>query len=83
MHPDDPRWDEWVEVFTALAQELPQVPLTPAINGAQHYLCLLGENGLTPDECFAELAVIGSKKAHAKRVEVDASYYQDTVIFVP
>ncbi len=86
MNYEAPQWEDWENRFRQLAEQATLVTGTAEaakIRGAKHYLCLYGDNGLTPDEEFAELERMSSQTSQLKRVEVDTSYWQDTVLFVP
>lgn len=83
MDYESPYWEEWESKFRELAEAAQQVPVTGDIKGAKHYLCLYGDNGLTPEEELRELEEMGRHKSAIKRVEVDTSYWQDTVLFIP
>ncbi len=83
MDIEAPQWDTWEARFTELAERALKVPLTGDIKGAQHYLCLYGENGLSPEEELAELDAMAKASQNLQKVEVDTSYWQDTILFVP
>jgi len=58
----------------------------PQLNSAQLFICLYGENGLPVDEEFAMLEKL---KAHGdneisplRRLDMEADYYQDIILFV-
>lgn len=76
-------WDEWENRFITLADKARKVPITQNLKGSRHYLCLYGDNGLTPEEEFAELETMAQHPDELKKVEVDTSYWQDTVLFIP
>jgi hypothetical protein len=83
MDIESPHWEEWEEKFTALAQHAQIVKVAPNISGSRHFLCLYGDNGLTPEEEFSELEKMSQLQKDLKKVEIDTSYWQDTVLFVP
>ena len=76
-------WDRWETRFRELMELAKPMPLTGEINGAKHYLCLYGINGLEPDVEFAELEAMSQDVEHLKKVDVDTAYWQDTVLFIP
>lgn len=83
MDIESARWDEWEARFMALAAQAETVPAGSSLKNAAHYLCLYGENGLTPEEEFAELEALGQWSDRLKKVEIETGYWQDTVLFVP
>jgi hypothetical protein len=52
------------------------------LGDGRYYLCLLGENGLPPEEEFALLALI-AQQTPLYRVDVDTDYWQDIILYVP
>lgn len=83
MDTESPRWDEWEEQFTRLAEQAEPVSATPTLKNSQHYLCLYGDNGLSPEEEFAELKQMEQRASQLHKVEIDTGYWLDTVLFVP
>ena len=83
MNLEDPRWEEWEEAFMALAENAEKTSVTPAIKGSEHFLCLVGENGMTPEEEFRELELMREKKDRLKKVEIEQPFWQDTILFIP
>jgi len=83
MDIEAPQWDAWEARFSELAECAQKVPMTGNIKGARHYLCLYGENGLSPEEELTELESMAQQQQNLRKVEVDTSYWQDTILFVP
>lgn len=85
MDIESPYWETWEAEFIALAEEAEPVPVVrrDSIKGARHYLCLYGDNGLSAEEELEELAIMRREKDHLKKVEVETSYWQDVVLFIP
>lgn len=83
MDIESSQWEAWETQFRALAEEAETVKATHQIKGAKHYLCLYGDNGLPPEEEFEELEKMRRLKDQLKKVEVDADYWQETVLFIP
>lgn len=83
MDIESPQWDVWESRFMALAEIAPKVDVNPALKGAKHYLCLYGDNGLSPEEEFEELEIMFQTPDKVKKVEIDTSFWQDTVLYIP
>jgi hypothetical protein len=83
MDVESPQWEEWEARFTALAETAKQVPATGDIKGAKYHLCLLGDNGFTPEQEFSELEAMAQHKDDLKKVEIDTGYWMDTILFIP
>lgn len=85
MDTNHPRWDEYQARFDELATMADAVqPPAPPLDTCTLYLCLYGENGLTPDEefaCFDRFdQAIGD---NLKKVTIETAYWEDTVLFIP
>jgi hypothetical protein len=85
MDIQDPRWPEYEKKFQELAFLADEVDSPdPPLDQCRYYLCLYGENGLTPDEEFEFLNKMEDAVGKTlKKVVIDTSYWQDTVLFVP
>jgi hypothetical protein len=85
MDIEDPRFEAFEARFRELVEQSELVPPPrPALGSAKAYLCLYGENGLSPDEEFAVLEQLAEEAGrNLKRVEVDTDYWQNIVLFVP
>jgi hypothetical protein len=76
-------WPRYEAEFRAVADKTtPWVGQRPALGDGRYYLCLLGENGLPPEEEFALLALI-AQQTPLYRVDVDTDYWQDIILYVP
>lgn len=85
MDVEHPRFEEYDQRFRALAERAELVKVAkPALDSCRYYLCLYGENGMSPEE---EFELLSTMEAHAeeglKRLEVEIDYYQDTILFIP
>jgi hypothetical protein len=85
MDIEDPRFEDYETRFRALAERAEKVLVPkPSLNATRYYLCLYGENGLSPEEEFEFLERMESEPPeNLKRLEVETDYWQDTVLFVP
>jgi hypothetical protein len=85
MDIEDPRFEAYEKRFRELADQAELVKVAqPSLNRAQYYLCLYGENGLTPEEEFEFLDKMGLEAGkNLKRIEVESDIWQDIVLFVP
>lgn len=99
MDVNDSRFEMYETRFRALAQKADQViQAKPSLNASRYYLCLYGENGMSPDEEFTVLETMEnlymeslyqeelektSSLSLLKRLEVDTDYWQDTILFIP
>ncbi len=83
MDVENPRFEEWEARFLEVAQHAQKIDRAPDIARSKHYLCLYGENGMNPDQEFAELEEMAEHPERLKKVEVDSAYWQDTVLFIP
>lgn len=86
MDVEHPRFDEYETQFQALAENAEnwEAEQKPELNGAQLFLCLYGENGLEPEEEFAALERLNAlqQESTLHKLEIEADYYQDTILFV-
>jgi hypothetical protein len=87
MDVNAPQWDAYIQQFETVAQRAqPWIgkdkSSRPNLADAQLYLCLYGENGLTPDEEFAMLDTLAQANP-LYRVDVETAYWLETVLFVP
>lgn len=84
MDINDPRFADYQARFEHLAAMAEPIPgPAPAIASARYFLCLYGENGLTPDEEFAMLATLDDYVGKGlKRVDISTSYWEEIVLFV-
>ncbi|MEB3206748.1 MAG: hypothetical protein VKK59_05310 [Vampirovibrionales bacterium] len=87
MDVHDPQWSLYEERFLALAA---MADLTsgakPAVGSTRLYLCLYGENGLTPCQEFATLQELAQVAAESpqklRKIEVETSYWQEIILYV-
>jgi hypothetical protein len=76
--------------FQALADVVDpwEAPTKPVLSAMPLFLCLYGENGLTPEEEFETLARIQATfeqtPEKVKKLEIEAShqYWQETILFI-
>jgi hypothetical protein len=88
MDVNDPQWEAYEAAIQAL---IPQSELVkraePALDTCRYYLCLYGENGLTPEVEFAILSqmtdALRNGTGRLKRLEVETSIWQDVLLFMP
>jgi hypothetical protein len=78
------RFDEYEKRFLEVAEEAElHEGQRPPLGEMTHYLCLYGENGLEPEEEFSLLETLAKQpEGKLKKVEVDADYWQEVVLFV-
>ena len=82
MDVNAPEWDAYMQQFEAVAEQaVPWTGPKPNLADAHLYLCLYGENGLTPAEEFALLDTL-AQADKLYRVDVETSYWLETVLFV-
>jgi hypothetical protein len=82
------RFNDYESQFMALAEEADnwESDEKPALDSMAMYLCLYGENGFSVEEEFEMLEAL---KHHAQnpespllRIDIEADYYQDVILFV-
>ena len=83
MDTESEQWPEWESRFTALADAVQATENRALLAEAESLLCFYGENGLTPEEEFAELTRLVSEQASLRKILVETSYWQDIVLFIP
>lgn len=84
MNIEDPRWDEYETRFRALAERVdmhkgPQ----PAAGSAELFLCLYGDNALTPEQEFEALARLEQNESKLKGTEILTAYWEDLFLYIP
>lgn len=82
MDTESEQWTEWEVRFLAVAQQAKTVKRGPQVGSATHYLCLYGDNGMSPEAEFEELTLMAKQVDVLKKIEVDTNYWQDTVLFI-
>lgn len=84
MDINHPQWEDYQQRFEALAEKACQVPKENSeLPQAERFLCLYGENGLSPEDEFAMLDRLDAlPEGQLKKIEVDTPIWQDTVLFV-
>jgi hypothetical protein len=81
---ESPQWEEYETRFRALAEQLSMHKgPDPNLPKAKIHLCLYGENGLTPEQEFALLDRLEQQAAQIRGVEIQTSYWEDLVLFLP
>ena len=80
-----PEWDAYEERFNAVAElatPWPE-PTKPDLASLPIYLCLYGDNGLTPTEEWATLTELEAmaKSGHLYCLTVDADYWFERILF--
>lgn len=85
MDIEDSHWEEYENRFRALAERAETVKRAePSLDHCRYFLCLYGENGLSPqDELIFLDHMAQAEPDQLKKIEVDTSYWQDTVLFLP
>ncbi len=81
------RFGEYESAFNALAETAtPWEGDKPALDRMAVYLCLYGENGLAVDDEFTLLETLKTRTAENAdalwRIDIEADYYQDIILFV-
>lgn len=84
MDTGNPRFEEYQARFEQVGELAEKVAgPAPAIASARYFLCLYGENGMSPQDEFAMLDTLESFVGEGlKRVDISTSYWEDTVLFV-
>jgi hypothetical protein len=84
MDVNAPEWEAYEAQFRLLAEKAEHVAIAkPALDKCRYYLCLYGENGLSAEEEFAFLERMTSEVENLKRLEVEADYWEEIVLFLP
>lgn len=84
MDIEHPQFETFQAQFEELAFLADVAKGTPALSTCKHYLCLYGENGLPAEEEFLLLKQMEQFIGEGlQKVEIETSYWQDTVLFVP
>lgn len=85
MDIEHPRFEEYDARFRALAERAKRVQVAkPSLNSSRCFLCLYGENGLSPEGEFELLAQMeAAEDSELNRLEVETDYWQDIIIFMP
>lgn len=85
MDIENPRFADYQKRFEEVAELAERIPgPAPEIASARYFLCLYGENGLTPDEEFALLDAMENFIGEGlKRVDMNTNYWEEIVLFVP
>lgn len=85
MDTQSPEWEEYHRQFMELADLADSVePPAPPLDECQYYLCLYGENGMSAEDEFQFLANMDAFVGdNLKKVEIQTSYWEDIVLFVP
>jgi hypothetical protein len=89
MDVQDPRFETYERRFMALAEEaLVWEGAKPALDQSL-YLCLYGDNGLSPDDEFELLERLNTAHLSTEasthrlwRLDIEADYYQDVILFL-
>ena len=84
MNVEDPRWDEYETRFRELAE---QVDLRkgpkPELASSKLFLCLYGDNALSPEQEFDVLDQLEKDVKQVKGTEILTAYWEDVVLYIP
>jgi len=84
MNIEDPRWDEYEARFRALAEQIPlQKGPQPEVASAHLFLCLYGDNAMTPEQEFEALSGLERDVKHLKGAEILTAYWEDLLLYIP
>ncbi|MDH4378544.1 MAG: hypothetical protein QE263_01375 [Vampirovibrionales bacterium] len=85
MDTEHPLWPQYEARFNELAFLADNVTeISIPLNECEAYLCLYGENGLSPEEELALLDKMdGPAAARLKKRTIQTTYWEDTVLFLP
>ena len=85
MDTDHPLWPQYEARFNELAfLAEPVDEISIPLDACDAYLCLYGENGLSPEEELALLDTMdGPAAARLKKRTIQTTYWEDTVLFLP
>mgnify|MGYP001421511817 CR=1 FL=1 len=84
MDPNHPQWDAYEAKFMELA-DLADALEKPekALDQCRYYLCLNGENGLSPDDEMDFLDQMETHIQELKSVTIKTGFWEDIVLYVP
>jgi hypothetical protein len=86
MDVNDPLWSEYETQLLALAEQATpwEADAKPVLGGMAAYLCLYGDNGLSPQEEMAQLTAFAQRVQQGLALQcfaLDADYWQEVVLF--
>jgi hypothetical protein len=84
MDIENPRWEEYESRFRTLADtvQLQKGP-QPELASAKLYLCLYGDNALTPEQEFEALSKLEAQAASLRGTEMQTAYWEDIFLYLP
>jgi hypothetical protein len=84
MDINHPQWPQYEAQFETVAgQATPWAdPVRPSLVDATAYLCLYGDNGLTPEAEFALLQQLADLRP-LYCITVETVYWQEQILYVP
>lgn len=84
MDIEDSHWDAYEARFRKLAEDIPlhKGPL-PELASAHIFLCLYGDNGLSPEKELDILSQLEQQHERVKGVEMLTAYWEDIVLYIP
>jgi len=84
MDIENPRWEEYESRFRALADtvQLQKGP-QPELASAKLYLCLYGDNAMTPEQEFEALAKLEAQATSLRGTEMQTAYWEDIFLYLP
>jgi hypothetical protein len=84
MNIEDPRWEEYENRFRALAERVDmQKGPQPEVASAQLFLCLYGDNALTPEQEFDVLTRLEKEADHLRGTSILTAYWEDLFLYIP
>ena len=85
MNIDDPRFEEFQQCFEALSEQAEShTGPRPEIASSALFLCLYGDNSLTPDQEFEMLAEMNRFAGQGlHKTTIQSAYWEDIILFVP
>jgi hypothetical protein len=84
MDIENPQWEEYENRFRALADtvQLQKGP-QPELASAKLYLCLYGDNAMTPEQEFEALSKLEAQTASLRGTEMQTAYWEDIFLYLP
>ena len=84
MDIEDPRWEEYETRFRALAERVSlQKGPQPELASAELFLCLYGDNAMSPEQEFEALNELEKVAESVRGAEILTSYWEDIVLYLP
>jgi len=84
MNIEDPRWEEYETKFRDLAERVPlQKGPQPELASAKLFLCLYGDNAMSPEQEFDALNRLEKAADSVRGAEILTAYWEDILLYLP